>query len=476
MPTMPEVFCRPLASASPRLSAPQTHGWLWLLLPCVALWPVWEWSAARLTDGSDDPLGIVAMLTLLALVARDRHLLASTPRPLWLGASLTLCILAGPYATMIPPLLRATAGVCGLLMAVLALRERRQALLAWFGLGILALPLMSSLQFFAGYPLRIVTAEISLHLLHLLGITAAREGTTLDLGGRLVMVDAPCSGIQMAWSAYFTACTTAAWLRLPDRVFLRRLPLLGALVLAGNVLRNTVLVIKESGMLPLPAWTHEGIGLLVFAGVCVLVLRLMARPFAPAMHATADLAATRKLHATGLAPLATIATLSGGFALAAILPFLMPHTGSAAAPTASTTQWPESFNGRLLRPLPLSEVEKRFVAQFPGAIARFSDGISTITLRDVSRATRKLHPAADCYKGLGYRVSAPTLSVRPDAQRAHSLQRCFIASKNGRDLLVCEYIEDQAGRSYTDTSAWYWAAVAGQSGGPWRAVTTARLQ
>jgi exosortase/archaeosortase family protein len=470
MPTMPEVSCRPLASANPLPPAPQSQGWLWLLLPCLALWPVWEWSAARLTDGSDDPLGIVAMLTLLALVARDRHLLASTPRPLWLGASLTLCILAGPYANMIPPLLRAAAGVCGLLMAVLALRQRKQALLAWFGLGILALPLMSSLQFFAGYPLRIVTAEISTHLLHLLGISAAREGTTLDLGGRLVMVDAPCSGIQMAWSAYFTACTTAAWLRLPDRIFLRRLPLLGALVLAGNVLRNTVLVIKESGILPLPAWTHEGIGLLVFAGVCVLVLRLMARPFAPAMHVTTDLAASRKLTVTGLA------TFGIGFALAAILPFLMPRTGLAATPANFTAQWPESFNGRLLRPLPLSEVEKRFAAQFPGAIARFSDGISTITLRDVTRATRKLHPAADCYKGLGYRVSTPTLSVRPNAQRAHSLQRCFIASKNGRDLLVCEYIEDQAGRSYTDTSAWYWAAVAGQSGGPWRAVTTARLQ
>ena len=54
----------------------------------------------------------------------------------------------------------------------------------------------------------------------------------------------------------------------------------------------------------------------------------------------------------------------------------------------------------------MSEVEQRFAARFPGAIARFSDGERVIVLRHVERPTRMLHPAADCFRGLGYAHAA----------------------------------------------------------------------
>ncbi|MET7014928.1 exosortase Q [Uliginosibacterium flavum] len=443
-------------------------GWLWLLLPLAALWPVWAWSAARLTDGSDDPLGILALLALLLAVWRDRAQLAQHPRPHWFAVSLGLSALAA-LSLGLPPLLRGVIGVAAVLAALLALRAPRQPLLAWFGLGLLALPLISSLQFFAGYPLRVLTAELSALILRMGGLQVLREGSALQVAGHLVMVDAPCSGIQMAWVAYFTACATAAWLRLPDSQFLRRLPLLGAIVIGGNVLRNTVLIIKESGLLPLPAWTHEGIGLLVFAGVCALVLRLIARGAKPAATPQVPAVATATSW-RGLLPVALF-----GFAFLAVLPLLKPARADAV-PTTTHIEWPQSFDGHALRPLALSAVEERFSAGFPGAIARFSDGKRLITLRHVTAATRKLHPAADCYRGLGYAISHITLSARSDSARPQALQRCFTASKGGRDLLVCEYTEDAAGRSYTDASAWYWAATTGDSTGPWRAVTVARMQ
>ena len=46
----------------------------------------------------------------------------------------------------------------------------------------------------------------------------------------------------MAWMAWFCACAVAGLLALRDGVFLRRLPWIGAIVLAGNVLRNSLLV------------------------------------------------------------------------------------------------------------------------------------------------------------------------------------------------------------------------------------------
>lgn len=449
-------------------AAPGTRpGWLWLLLPVLALWPVWSWSARRLTDGSDDPFGLVALAVLLLSVWCARHALAEAPRLGWLLAALGLSGAASLLQPGLPALLRAVLAVLAVISGLLALRAPRQPVLAWLGLGLLALPIISSLQFFAGFPLRLVTAEASRWLLQGLGFEVLRQGTALELGGRLVMVDAPCSGIQMAWVAYFTACATAAWLRLSDRRFLTRLPLLGLIVLGGNILRNTLLVLKESGQVDGPAWLHEAIGLLVFVAVCALVLGYMA---AAAPLPAQEPVPSRAGRSSPL-PRATGAMLVLGFVVLGLSPLL--RAPQPPAPGQAYIEWPHSFAGRPLRPLALSAVEQRFAEQFPGTIARFSDGEQVLSLRHVTAATRKLHPAADCYRGLGYGIRDIVLERRVEGD-PRALQRCFIATREGVRLRVCEYIEDARGRTFSDTSAWYWAAIGGQSPGPWRAVTVAR--
>jgi exosortase/archaeosortase family protein len=93
--------------------------------------------------------------------------------------------------------------------------------------------------------------------------------------GQLVIVDAPCSGVQMAWMAYFVACGVAAMTGLRDGHFVRRLPLIGLLVLVGNTVRNSVLVALESRPARLSAGAHEAIGLVALLAVCALVVRLI---------------------------------------------------------------------------------------------------------------------------------------------------------------------------------------------------------
>lgn len=436
--------------------------WLWLLLPALALWPVWQWSARRMSDGSDDPFGIVALSALSLMLWRERRQLSAAPRLPWLLLALLLCA-ATVLAPGLPPLARAVVAVLALFAGVLALRAPGQALLAWLGLGLLALPIMSSLQFFIGYPLRVLTAEVSAWLLRAGGLEVLRQGSTLEVAGQLVMVDAPCSGIQMAWVAYFTAFATAAWLRLSDRQLLRRLPLLGVLILAGNILRNSLLILQETGRLDWPGWMHEGTGLLVFIGVCTLVLRYMASGavFAASVTEIPD-------RRPALPP-ALQAGLLSAFVALALWP-LLAKPAAVEPRYGNFVEWPTRFAGQPLRPLALSAVEQRFAAQFPGAIARFSAGTQLVTLRHVSRPTRKLHPAADCYRGLGYRIQAMHLEQRNEGA---GLQRCFVAKGHGVDLRVCEYIEDAAGQSFSDNSAWYWSALSGRSAGPWRAVSTA---
>jgi hypothetical protein len=151
----------------------------------------------------------------------------------------------------------------------------------------------------------------------------------------------------------------------------------------------------------------------------------------------------------------------------ALATWARPQPGPVAQTPAF--ELPSQWHGQALRPLALSEVEQRFARQFPGTLARMTDGREVLVLRAVHRPTRMLHPAADCYRGLGYRIAREQLQV----DRHADLWRCFDAVRGGQHLRVCERIVDAQGMSFTDTSAWYWAAVLGQSHGPWQAITVA---
>ncbi|MDM0055129.1 exosortase Q [Variovorax fucosicus] len=239
----------------------------WLALQAAALTPTWLWMAARLRDGSDDPLGLLALASLALLVWQLRHDLRASPRLGWLALAAGGTLAATLLRVALPPLAASLLAVLALACGLMAFLPRRVAALPVAGLAVLALPLLSSLQFYAGYPLRVVTAEASRWLLAP-GFGVAREGTSLLVDGRLVIVDAPCSGVQMVWFGYFTACAIALWAGGSDRAFLARLPAVGLLVLAGNILRNSVLVAFEAAGRPLAPWAHNAFGLLVLAAVC----------------------------------------------------------------------------------------------------------------------------------------------------------------------------------------------------------------
>ena len=295
----------------------------WIALQTAALWPTWVWVATRQVDGSDDPLGVLTLLALAALVAALRRDLRCAPRLGWLMAAgvgtLAATLLRGAAPALVSSLVAVLAWAAGLLAFLPSTRPPRwpaaraalppEGVLAAFGrpgggstrrgamraeggvlwpaprlavgrlpvlgLAVLALPLIASLQFYAGYPLRVVTAEASRWLLAP-WFAVVREGSSLNVNGVLVIVDAPCSGVQMAWAGYFTACAVALWAGRRDRDFALRLPLVGAAVLVGNVLRNSVLVALEAGPGAAP-WLHEAVGLVALAAVCALIAWGMGR-------------------------------------------------------------------------------------------------------------------------------------------------------------------------------------------------------
>jgi hypothetical protein len=149
---------------------------------------------------------------------------------------------------------------------------------------------------------------------------------------------------------------------------------------------------------------------------------------------------------------------------------LWPLAGRGHAEARHTLpahEWPSALDGAPLRPLALTPVEQRFAHKFPGHIGRFEAGRDVWVLRDVARPTRALHPAADCFRGLGYRIEQARLQNDTDAR----LWRCFVAERDGERVRVCERIVDAQGQGFVDASSWFWAAALGRSSGPWRALT-----
>lgn len=252
-------------------------GGAWLLAVVAALWPAWSWGLARFLDRSDEPWGIVALGALALLLVRDRRDLRGAPRPAWLLVASALACAAVTSGAVLPALVRGVLASLAVVAALMALRTDRCLMLPQLVLALLSLPLLSSLQFYLGYPLRVVTAEASAGLLSLAGYAAARSGSALTVDGALVIVDAPCAGIHMAWAAWFTASAIGAWLRLPPRPFLSALSRIGLVVIAMNILRNTALVALESRPAGLGDAWHEATGLAAFAVVCAASVALMAR-------------------------------------------------------------------------------------------------------------------------------------------------------------------------------------------------------
>jgi exosortase/archaeosortase family protein len=250
--------------------------WAWPALVCAALWPTWQWMAQRMLDGSDDPLGLLALAAMGLLLWRERGRLRASPRLVLLALSLVLATGVTALHSQVPALLAAVFALLSVALCLMAFLPRHVAGLPVAGLAVLSLPLLASLQFYAGYPLRVVTAEASSWLLGW-WFEVQRSGTALSVNGKLVIVDAPCSGVQMVWFGYFTACAVVLYQRFSNRTLLLRLPAVSVLVLLGNVLRNTALVASEAAGQRVNSLAHELLGLVMLGAVCGGIAWVMAR-------------------------------------------------------------------------------------------------------------------------------------------------------------------------------------------------------
>ncbi|MDE0836675.1 MAG: hypothetical protein OSA84_10030 [Akkermansiaceae bacterium] len=91
-----------------------------------------------------------------------------------------------------------------------------------------------------------------------------------------------------------------------------------------------------------------------------------------------------------------------------------------------------------------------------------------LIVREVSRATRLLHPASHCLRAEGFAIGEKSQTTDDEG----NAWLTYTASRNGGTWRVRERItRAPGGRQWAEISAWYWHALFHPGDGPWIALT-----
>lgn len=241
-----------------------------LIFQFLAFWPVWKWYILRLIDSPQELFGLIALGTAGGFIWWSKTDLRSAKSHLVLPAVFVL-LYAVTYP-FLPSLVRAAIAFVAIGCTLSSYRWGISFHSGICGLLLLSLPVIPSLQFYLGYPLRVLTGILAVPFLQLGGFTVVREGTSLNWDGQLILIDAPCSGVRMLWSTLYLTFTLTCFygFNTGKTCLAVLLSFLG--IIAGNALRSAALFYPEAHILALPSWAHEGIGMIVFFFTAIFIV------------------------------------------------------------------------------------------------------------------------------------------------------------------------------------------------------------
>jgi exosortase/archaeosortase family protein len=254
------------------------HPLLASLLVVGATWDAWHWYCARVWASTEEAASLVLTTLFLAALGIARRALPSARQtvPLAPIAALLAAYAAG-YA-FLPAIMRAAIAIAATLFCLYVATFKERPPIAFWGLTALALPVVPSLQFVLGYPMRAISAALAVPLLQVQGIAVARQGTFLTWRGEMVQFDAPCSGVNMLWTGLLLTLMGCVWFRLRTLQVIAAVTASLALAIVGNTLRAASLFYVETGIISdAPAWWHEGIGLAAFVLSAAIMLNVLSR-------------------------------------------------------------------------------------------------------------------------------------------------------------------------------------------------------
>jgi exosortase/archaeosortase family protein len=252
------------------------HPYLVTALVMAATWDAWRWYVQRVWESPEEAASLAVTVAFLGALGITRRSKQAVRLPL-IPVALLLAAFAASYG-MLPPIARAAIAVAATLFCshLAAFKERPPV--AFWGLVALALPVVPSLQFMLGYPMRLISAALSVGLLQAHGLMVERQGTFLAWRDELIQFDAPCSGVNMLWAGLLLTLMGCVLFRFNAIKVMIAVALSLALAITCNVLRATSLFYVEAGLLPhAQTWWHEGIGIAAFTVSAAVTLWLLTR-------------------------------------------------------------------------------------------------------------------------------------------------------------------------------------------------------
>lgn len=442
-------------------------------------WPVAIWYFERLLDKSDEPLGVLSLIAFIAIWLSRRTASGAAcgiTIPFMSIVFTLVYALSWPFA---PKLLSAVFAVMATGFMISGNNGRGKLDLGSWLLLLFSLPIVSSLNFYSGYPLRLVVGQVAAPLISMAGFPTVADGTMLIWADRIVQIDAACGGIKMLWFALVIGAVLSSMLELTATRSAIVLCSAVAAALAGNVLRITSLFFVETGIVSvdpsLDQFVHQAIGAIAFAISAGLTMFVAFRVSRSNKQSNEDKSTDEVLENSTTSVLSSENAFSRTFKtprfavliavslIAAVIPAVASRTGDAAVSTRDFPGWPCQYDGAPYQQVTPSKADAAFYQEFPGKIQCVSQPGRRVIMRWVAKPTRQLHPSSDCFRGLGYEIK-----WQPLVTDARGVRRSwFTAQKDGKRFDVKERIYDMSGKNWTDISSWYWAALLGKTAGPW---------
>ena len=324
------------------------------------------------------------------------------------------------------------------LLTLLNMANRRRPISPfWVSvLFLFALPFERVVQRVLGYPMQELSAFGACNLLSPFFNDLICEGVRIQVEGRDVLVDLPCSGTaSLMLCLAFVVCLNALY---RPKFMIAALWGFVALVLAiiGNMLRISFIAVGllYEPMLGFDVMAQPFHDLLGYGTIALSLLPVLLG------HRASSTCSSEKVAAVSLKwlPIIRLPTILlpaclqvfaavGLLSLALIIVNLPRQALDVSRPLAEI-QLPLALEGHVGRPQGLTAMESAYFEQYGGQARKALYGKMALTLVQTSSPLRHLHAPDDCLRGLGYRVEflgtrfspVPTALYRATGQQGDS--------------------------------------------------------
>lgn len=323
---------------------------------------------------------------------------------------------------------------------------------------LFSLPTEIVLQRTLGFPLQMVSAEVSCTMLGAVFSNVICDGVRITLDQRDILVDLPCSGAS-------GLLLSLAFVVTQNAVMRPRWPIGGLSLLAvfgcatlGNSLRISLLAIGLANDLDVMAepW-HSLIGI-VTLGLTVAPFALCYRPLSRNARRSHPLPKPFILP-NPIKALAGVVCLIGSLAIVSLKANPLDVSGRVQTPNL-----PTQIQGFLGQKVPLTAMEARYFEAYGGQAQKAQFGPLGLNVVSTRAPLRHLHAPEVCLRGLGYRVRF--LGTRYDGVPSAYYQA---SGPDGDKWLVAVSYVSQGGQVTPSVGEAIWRWLNG-SGGTWSSV------